>query len=64
MNDRPTIGGYPKIATVILTDISKLSQLPIGTKFNFKKVSIKDAEYLYKKKMKNFNKQLKLITTK
>ena len=64
MNDRPTIGGYPKIATVILADISKLSQLPIGTQFNFKRISIKDAECLFKNKIKKFDNQLEQISKK
>ena len=38
MNDHPTIGGYPKIAIVILSDLAKIAQLPIGSFFKFKKV--------------------------
>ena len=49
LNDHPTIGGYPKIANVILSDIGKFSQLPIGSKFYFKEVTLKEAEkILYK----------------
>ena len=44
MNDHPTIGGYPKIAIVILSDLVKLAQLPVGTNFNFQEVSISEAE--------------------
>ena len=29
LNDHPTIGGYPKIANVILSDVSKIAQYPI-----------------------------------
>lgn len=47
LNDHPTIGGYPKIATVILTDIHKLAQLPMGSNFFFELISLDEAEYLY-----------------
>ena len=46
-SDHPTIGGYPKIATVIITDFSKLVQMPPKTKFLFKEVSILEAERLF-----------------
>jgi len=45
--DHPTIGGYPKIATVILNDISKLAHLSIGKEIRFQKVSLTTAEKLY-----------------
>ena len=47
MVDHPTIGGYPKIATVILNDIAKLSHLSFGKEISFEKVSIETAEELY-----------------
>ena len=58
MNDHPTIGGYPKIATVILSDLSKIAQLPSGSKVLFKKILISESELLYKNKVNNFNKLL------
>jgi len=61
MNDHPTMGGYPKIAIVILTDLSKIAQLPIGSQINFKQITLKEAEILYKDKIFNFNKQRKNI---
>jgi len=61
MNDHPTIGGYPKIATVILTDLPKVAQLPIGSQFNFKHISLREAEILYKRNIHNLNNQLKNI---
>jgi allophanate hydrolase subunit 2 len=61
MNDHPTMGGYPKIAIVILTDLSKIAQLPIGSQINFKQITLKEAEILYKDKIFNFNKQIKNI---
>jgi len=61
INDHPTIGGYPKIAIVILSDLSKISQLPIGSAFNFKEVSIKEAENLFYNKIKKNNNFFKKI---
>lgn len=43
LKDRPTTGGYPKIATVITADIWKIAQLKPGEKVYFKKVSLKAA---------------------
>ena len=48
LSDHGTIGGYPKIATVISSDYDKLVQLPPGSKIKFKQISINDAEILYK----------------
>ena len=50
INDHPTIGGYPKIANVILADVAALAQLPPRTLFNFKEVTLSEAENIYKKK--------------
>lgn len=47
MTDHPTIGGYPKIATVILRDIAKLANLSTGKEIRFQKVSLETAEKLY-----------------
>ena len=38
MADHPTIGGYPKIATVISADFAKVTQLSPGKEITFKKV--------------------------
>ena len=46
--DHGTIGGYPKIATVISADFDKLSQLTPGSKIKFKEVNLKDAETIFK----------------
>ena len=45
--EHPTIGGYPKIATVLIADLFKLVQLQEGSEFNFKEVEINDGENLY-----------------
>ena len=46
-SEHPTIGGYPKIATVLIADLFKLAQLQEGSEFNFKEVNINVAENLY-----------------
>jgi len=43
LNDRQTIGGYPKIGSVIALDTAKLAQLGQGAKINFVQISIEDA---------------------
>ena len=50
MADHPSIGGYPKIATVILADIPKLAQLPFNSKIFFNEISLSDAEKIFKEK--------------
>ena len=47
MADHPSIGGYPKIATVIMADIAKLAQMQFGTNFIFKEVTLSEAENIY-----------------
>jgi len=42
--DRQTVGGYPKIATVISADLPAISRLPIGAKVRFAPVCIEEAE--------------------
>jgi biotin-dependent carboxylase-like uncharacterized protein len=44
MRDRGTSGGYPKIATVITADFGRFAQIPVGTGFHFKAVSIDEAQ--------------------
>jgi len=50
LKERQTIGGYPKIGTVLASDCFALSQLPIGARVQFKEISIEDAQ----KRMKEF----------
>tara|TARA_B100001540_G_C15787031_1_gene633712 strand:+ start:224 stop:1165 length:942 start_codon:yes stop_codon:yes gene_type:complete len=61
MTDHPTIGGYPKIAVVILSDLHKIAQLPIGSKFKFKEISLDGAEKVYKKNIFKRKNKLKKI---
>jgi 5-oxoprolinase (ATP-hydrolysing) subunit C len=44
MSDRGTSGGYPKIATVITADFGRFAQIPAGTAFSFKAVSLEEAQ--------------------
>ena len=46
-SEHPTIGGYPKIATVLISDLFKFVQLEVGSEINFEEVDIKLAEKLY-----------------
>jgi len=55
MNDHPTIGGYPKIAIVVMADLSKIAQLQAGSNINFKKITLEEAEILYKNKITKIN---------
>ncbi|MEA2834240.1 MAG: hypothetical protein QOG66_2442 [Methylobacteriaceae bacterium] len=48
MRDYQTIGGYPKIATVISSDISRLGRRSPGAKVRFAKVSRDEAEAIYR----------------
>jgi biotin-dependent carboxylase-like uncharacterized protein len=44
MSDRGTSGGYPKIATVITADFGRFAQIPAGTGFRFKPISMAEAQ--------------------
>ena len=44
MSDRGTSGGYPKLATVITADFGRFAQIPAGTTFRFKAVSMEEAQ--------------------
>ncbi|MFL0798501.1 MAG: biotin-dependent carboxyltransferase family protein [Cellvibrionaceae bacterium] len=44
LQDRQTIGGYPKLGTVISSDLAKLSQLTPGCTVNFRPVTVETAQ--------------------
>lgn len=48
MNERQTVGGYPKIGTVIKADIPKLAQLQHGEPFTFLLIELEEAKHHYK----------------
>ncbi len=47
LNDRQTIGGYPKIGSVIALDTEKLAQLRQGQKVRFKPISLEQAHHIF-----------------
>lgn len=46
LKDRQTLGGYPKIGSVLPLDSYKLSQCRAGSEVNFKEISLKEAQQL------------------
>src|ERR1700743_2354016 len=44
MSDRGSSDGYPKIATVPAADFGRFAQVPAGTAFRFKAVSMEEAQ--------------------
>jgi antagonist of KipI len=48
MADHQTVGGYPKIATLIAADVPKAAQLSIGDRIQFRRVSLEEAHHLLK----------------
>lgn len=49
LNERQTIGGYPKIGSVLPCDCFTLAQLSIGATVNFIPISVEEAQYEMKK---------------
>lgn len=49
MNDRQTIGGYPKLGAVISPDLDKLAQLGAGAEVRFEEISPEKAVEEYRK---------------
>ena len=45
--DRGTIGGYPKIATVISADLNLISCLKVGQKIKFESIDIAEAQKIF-----------------
>ena len=58
LSDHGTIGGYPKIATVISSDLDKIAQLTPGTKIQFKEVNLEQAEKLFNEYTQETNRYL------
>lgn len=46
LRDRGTIGGYPKIATIISADIGRFAQIPVGRELSFEAISVVEAQVL------------------
>lgn len=47
LNDRQTIGGYPKIGSMISMDTARMAQLLPGSKIHFEEITIDDAHNLH-----------------
>ena len=59
--DHGTVGGYPKIASVVSADLDNLAQLVPNTEISFKEVSITEAEKIYEiylREMKKYSNYL------
>ena len=55
LQDRQTLGGYPKIGCVARCDLSLLAQQHVGKKIRFKPISLKDAQLRYQQRLAFFN---------
>ena len=60
MADRQTTGGYTKIGTVIMADLPRLSQLPVGDGIHFDIISVEEAQVIYRTYMKRLHKRIQL----
>ncbi len=61
--DGQTIGGYPKIAQVISADLDRLGQLRPGSPVFFQRVTLEQAERLYRAKQRDLNHWLMRMRT-
>ena len=55
MNDRQTIGGYPKIGAVVSVDTAKLGQLSQGGKVRFEPITMEQAHNIFHLNLSRFN---------
>ena len=61
--DSQTIGGYPKIATVMTADVSRLAHLRTGDQIEFKNIKIDDAVMLLKQKNLRLDRWIQALQT-
>jgi biotin-dependent carboxylase-like uncharacterized protein len=47
MNDRQTIGGYPKLGSVLSLDVAQLAQLKPGSKVSFELITVEEAHNIH-----------------
>ena len=64
LNDRQTIGGYTKIATVSFVGRERLSQLKANDEITFKWISVEEANESYKEYSNKVKRDLDLIKIK
>lgn len=55
MNDKQTVGGYTKIATVIKADLPKVAQIKPGEEIKFEWVTVEEATEVYKGMLQRFS---------
>lgn len=60
--DRPTTGGYPKIATVITADMDDLGQVRPGDEVRFTAVSLEQAHQVYERYLESFDRFLSAVS--
>lgn len=60
--DRQTTGGYAKIGTVATVDIPKLVQCPPGRAIRFSRISVQEAQELYRKEAATMKSLLRKVT--
>lgn len=61
LSDRQTMGGYPKIGTVLSCDCDALSQMQAGNEIRFELISVYDAQNILQLKQQRFLKLLEGI---
>ena len=61
--DGQTSGGYPKIAQVIAADLDKLAQLRPGTVIRFERVTLAQAEAIYRERQAELHEWLTRLRT-
>jgi antagonist of KipI len=61
--DGQTIGGYPKIAHVIAADLDRLGQLRPGSRVQFRRVELGEAEAIYQRKQAELAAWIVRLTT-
>ena len=62
MADRPTTGGYPKVATVISADLSQAAQLQPGDTVTFRTTTLPEAESALAHQWRQINEALPRVT--
>lgn len=61
--DGPTVGGYPKIATVISTDLPALATMMPGTELRFAAVTVAEGETILRRSRAAFAARIEAIET-
>lgn len=62
MSDCQTTGGYPRVASVVSMDLSKLAQIKPGGQIKFKIIDLKEAKSLFLQQRKDLERVKKLFS--